>query len=247
MSTNSTFVLSMAVTNEDSRVYDQQAVWSNLAERLHIGEMASDTVSRSLVDINSFMRESKIAKAEWTGTGKTKGSIPYILTTAWKALLLPLEESGSKRIPWDKLSKETREAISQTVCNRVHLVKKCYEAGEALQSFNYKTQKSAPAIDLMTGDLVATEGKSGGTPRKQAVKQAGYWFSKGLQAEGALVVLQKLDILISGLDQDAIDALDTTIVRDLLIDACVMAKHLSADDAKKLKEELTLTEGAKDE
>jgi hypothetical protein len=243
----STFILSMNVTGEESRVYDQQAVWSNIAERVHIGELANQTVERSLVDINSFMREAKIAKAEWTGNGKTKGSIPYILTTAWKALLIPLEESGTKRIPWDKLDKAKRDAISQTVRNRVHMVKTCYEAGHALQFFNYTSQKKAPPIDLLTGDLVATGSKAGGTPRKQAVKQAGYWISKALQAEGALVVLQKLDILISGLDQEAIDELDTTAVRDLLIEACVMAKHLSADDATKLKEELTLTEGAKDE
>jgi hypothetical protein len=237
----------MAVTGEDVRVYDQQAVWTNIAERYDLGEMASQAVKKSLVDINSFMREAKIAKAEWSGDARVKGSIPYYLTTTWKALALPLEKSGEKRIPWDKLDKATRDSISSVIRNRVSLVKKCYEAGEALQFFNHDSQKKTTPIDLITGEAKQVEGKSGGTPRKQAVKQAGYWISKALQAEGALVVLQKLDLLISGMDQDAIDALDTTIVRDLLIDACVMAKHLSADDATKLKEELTLTEGAKDE
>lgn len=261
MSTVNKSVLSIAINNvahdaiNQTRVYDRESVWKGIAERFNTGEAASLMVRLALDDINGFMREShENNDSEWGDDARVKGSKAYWLTGIFRSLALPLEASGAKdkdgnikRVPWDKLSKEDKTRISQVIKNRVSLIKKCFLDKEALQFFNHDSQKKAPAIDLMTGDLKSTDGKSGGTPRKQTTKVCGYWVAKALQAEGALVVLQKLDILISGLDQDAIDDFDSTKARDLLIDACVMAKHLSDDDAKALKETLTQTEGSADD
>lgn len=261
MSTVNPSVLSLVANNAvkdamaQTRVYDRESIWKGIAERFNTGEIASAVVKLALDDINQFMREAhENNDSEWGDDARVRGSKAYWLTGTLRSLKLPLEESGAKdkdgnikRIPWDKLDKETKKRITQNVKNAVSMVKKCFTEKETLQSFNFDSQKKATAIDLMTGELKATDSKSGGTPRKQTTKVCGYWFAKGLQAEGALLVLQKMDILISGLDQDAIDDFDSTKARDLLIDACVMAKHLTADDAKALKETLTQTEGSADD
>ena len=261
MSTVNKSVLSIAINNvahdaiNQTRVYDRESIWKGIAERFNSGEIASSIVKLALDDINQFMREAhENNDSEWGDDARVRGSKAYWLTGAFRSLALPLEASGAKdkdgnvkRIPWDKLDKETKARISQVIKNRISLIKTTFLNKETLQFFNHESQKKAQAIDLMTGELKATDGKSGGTPRKQTTKACGYWFAKGLQAEGALLVMQKLDILISELDQEAIDDFDSTKARDLLIEACVMAKHLTADDATALKETLTQTEGSADD
>ena len=224
----------LSIVDSFVEIYDQDKVWSGIADSFAIGSDLAMLTANRIVEINQGMRSAiEAGDADWGPTAAKKGKAKT-LTSSFRKHYAP-RDAKENPIPYVKWNEEDKKRIDQTVRNAVNMIKTCFTEKEELVSFNFDTQKKAPKVDLMTGELKST-GTGSGAARAPTVKTAGYWITKALKSgEGFELVMTKLALIVTNLSEDELEDFDHDHAEAMLLEACRMAGHISQDEINELR------------
>ena len=224
----------LSIVDSFVEIYEQDKVWSGIADSFATGSDLAMMTANRIVEINQGMRSAiEAGDTDWGKDARVKGKAKT-LTEGFRKHYAP-RDADKKPIPYAKWSEDDKKTINQTIKNAVSMIKTCFEERIELVAFDYNTQKKAPKVDLMTGELKST-GTGSGAARAPTVKTAGYWITKALKSgEGFELVMTKLALIVTNLSEDELEDFDHDHAEAMLLEACRMAGHISQDEINELR------------